>query len=55
MLVDDSRKWPQVVPEEVYVRRKEELFLSESGKVLKRPAQGGGGVSVPGSVQEASG
>ena len=30
-------------------------FLSESGQALKWPAQGGGGVAVPGSVQEASG
>ena len=31
------------------------LFLSESGQALEWPAQGGGGVSVPGSVQEVSG
>ncbi len=30
-------------------------FLSESGQALEWPAQGGGGVAVPGSVHEASG
>ena len=30
-------------------------FFSQSGQVLEWPAQGGGGVAVPGSVQEASG
>jgi len=30
-------------------------FLPESGQALEWPAQGGGGVAVPGSVQEASG
>ena len=37
------------------MRYKEELFLSESGQALERPAQGGGGVTVPGGVREASG
>ena len=36
-------------------RHKEKLFLSESGQALEWPAQGGGGVTVRGSVQEASG
>ena len=31
------------------------IFLSESGQALEWPAQGGGGVAVPGSVREASG
>ena len=31
------------------------LFLSESSQALEWPAQGGGGVPVTGSVQEASG
>ena len=30
---------------------KENFFLSESGQALKWPAQGGGGVTVPGSVK----
>jgi len=30
-------------------------FLSKTGQALEWPAQGGGGVTVPGSVQEASG
>ena len=34
---------------------KEKLLLSESGRALEWPAQGGGGVTVPGGVQEASG
>ena len=29
-------------------------FLSESGQALEWPAQGGGGVAVPGSVQGSS-
>jgi len=33
----------------------EKHFLSGSGQALEWPAQGGGGVAVPGSVQEASG
>ena len=45
----------QVVPEEVLIRHEEKLFLSESGQALEWPAQGGGGVAIPGSVQEASG
>jgi len=36
-------------------RHKEKLFLSEGCQALKWPAQGGGGVAIPGSVQEASG
>ena len=35
------------------IRKK--LFLSESGQALEWPAQGGGGVAIPGRVQEASG
>ena len=31
------------------------FFFSDSGQALEWPAQGGGGVTVPGSVQEASG
>ena len=31
------------------------FFLSESGQALERPAQGGGGVAIPGSAQEVSG
>ena len=31
------------------------LLLSESGQALEWPAQGGSGVAVPGSVQEAPG
>ena len=49
------KKWPQVVPEEVYIRHKEKLFISESGQALDWPAQGDGGVTVPGSVQEVFG
>jgi len=30
-------------------------FFSQSGQALQWPAQEGGGVAVPGSVQEASG
>ena len=30
-------------------------FFSQRGQALEWPAQGGGGVAVPGSVQEASG
>ena len=41
--------------EDIIVRHKEKLFLSESGEALEWPAQGGGGVAVPGSVQEVSG
>ena len=51
----DPRKWPQVVPEEIEIRHKEKLFLSGSGQALEWPAQGGGGVPIPGSVQEVSG
>ena len=51
----DLRKWPQVVSEEIYIRHKEKPFLSESDQALEWPAQGGGGVAVPGSIQEASG
>jgi len=51
----DTRKWPQVVPQEVQIRYKEKLFLWESGQALEWPAQGRGGVAVPSSVQEASG
>ena len=51
----DPRKWPQVVSEEVWVRHSEKLFHSESGQALEWPAQGGGGVTVPDSVQEMSG
>ena len=36
------------------IRHKEKLFLSECGQALEWPAQGGGGVAVPGSVQDAS-
>ena len=35
------------------IRKK--FFISESGQALEWPAQRGGGVAVPGSVQEASG
>ena len=35
------------------IRKK--FFLSESGQVLEWPAQGGGGVAIPVSVQEVSG
>ena len=35
--------------------RLENLFLPESGQALEWPAQGGGGVAIPGSVQEVSG
>ena len=38
-----------------HLKRKEKHFLSESGQALEWPAQGCGGVPVPGSVQEASG
>ena len=31
------------------------FFPSESGQALEWPAQGGGGVAIPGSVQEVSG
>ena len=31
------------------------IFFPEGGQALEWPAQGGGGVAVPGSVQEASG
>ena len=51
----DLRKWPQVLPEEVQIRHKEKLFLSECGQALEWPSQGGGGVAVPCSVQETSG
>ena len=47
----DPRKWPQVAPGQIQIRYKEKLFLSESGQALKWPAQGGGGVTVPGSVK----
>ena len=30
-------------------------FFSQSGQALEWPAQGGGGVAIPGSVQEVSG
>jgi len=39
----------------VDIRHKEKLFLSESGQALQWPAQGGGGVTIPGGVQEVSG
>ena len=50
----DPRKWLQVVPEEIYIVDKEKLFLSGSDQALEWPAQEGGGVTVPGSVQEVS-
>jgi len=31
----DPRKWLQVVPEEIYIRHKEKLFLSESAQALE--------------------
>jgi len=31
------------------------IFLSKSGQALEWPAQGSGGVAVPGGVQKASG
>ena len=37
------------------MRQQDKLFVSEGGQVLEWPAQGGGGVAVPGSVQEVSG
>ena len=37
------------------MRQQDKLFVSEGGQVLEWPAQGGGGVAVPGSVQEAPG
>ena len=36
-------------------KKKQKLFLSENGQALEWPAQESGGVTVPGSVQEASG
>ena len=51
----DPRKQLQVAADEVQIRRKEKLFLSESGQTLEWPAQGGGVVTVPGSVQEVPG
>ena len=51
----DPRKWLQVVPEEVEIRHKEKLFLSESHQAPEWSARGVGGVAVPVSVQEASG
>ena len=45
-----QQTWPQVAPEEVWIRHKEKLLLSESGQALEWPAQRGGGVAVPGSV-----
>ena len=36
-------------------KKKKNLFLSESGQALEWPAQEGGGVAIPGNVQEASG
>jgi len=37
------------------MRYKEKPSHSKSGLALEWPAQGGGGVTVPGGVQEASG
>ena len=43
-----------VAPWEIQIRYKEKLLLSESGQALEWPAQGSGGVTVPGNVQVAS-
>ena len=44
-------EWPQVLPGEIQVGRQDKL-LWKSGQVLKQAAQEGGGVTVPGGVQE---
>ena len=56
-LVSSPRKQTgsKAAPEEIKIRLKETRFLSESGQALEWPAQGGGGVAIPDSVQEASG
>ena len=43
------------MPAEIWIRYKEKLFLSESGQALEWSAQGGGGVAIPGSVEETFG
>ena len=46
---------PSSCAREIQAGDLEKLFLSESGQALEWPAQGGGGVAIPSSVQEASG
>jgi len=40
------------VPGELQVGYSEEFLLRKSDEELEQPAQGGGGVTVPGGVQE---
>ena len=40
------------MPGQLQVRNEEEFPLRKSGQALAQAAQGGGGVAVPGGVQE---
>jgi len=51
-VTSDEREWPQAAPGETQVGQYEILLIQESGSALDRSAQGGGGVTIPGSVQE---
>ena len=48
----DESEWPQVMLEEVQIRYQEKFLLHQSGDALAQAAQGSGGVTVPGGVQE---
>ena len=48
----DEREWSQVVPGEVQVGYLEKILLWESCWALEQAAQGGGGVTITGSIQE---
>jgi len=50
----DLRKWAQVDQRRFRLDIRKNFF-SQSGQALEWPARGGGGVTVPGSVHEASG
>lgn len=43
------------MPDEVQIVYWEKFHLRKSGIALEQAAQGGGGVTIPGGVQEASG
>ena len=45
-------RWPYNAPEEAQVGYQERFLLQKSGDALEQAAQCGGGVIVPGGVQE---
>ena len=47
-----ERQWPYVAPGQVQVEYLEKFLLRKSGKALVHAAQGDGGVTIPGGVQE---